>query len=379
MIFRKTVTVALCTIISCLLLVSCAGKQPGTDDLENTNGSDTAGSDINFESAYKKYSPTDVMFKSSGDKYTASWDLAYYFLCLAIEEVGRTAGTYPDLSDKSGTGYSDQIMTRAKESILTCLAIEHAADAAGAEITDEDRASIALNQELAEEQLGGADAFREYLASNHASYEVYLYLQSIDCLYENTILEVYGEGAEKFSDADTKAFLSGEEYFTVKQIFFSAYDTDGTTKLGDDVMVSKRSTAETVSSMLDSFTGGDFDAYFDGLMFEYSEDTTALNMYPDGYLFQSGQAYEALEEAARSLEIGDVSALLETELGYHIVYRLPVNYDIVPQGYTWDSKSTLRSQAARETFGQYVEDLRIELSETASGDFFNIDLAELFK
>ena len=371
---QKIVAFILCIITLCILLASCGGKDK-TDDT-----SDKAPAAINFEGAYAKHSPDEVMLVSSDGGLSAGWDLMYYFICLAIEEVFENTGTYPDLSDTSGTGYRDHIMTRAAESALACLAIEHAAAAVGAVITEDDLASIALNQELAEEQEGGAEAFRTYLAANHLSYEVYLYLVGvIDYLYENTILATYGEGAALFSDADTAAFLEDSEYLTVKQIFFSATEFDGVTPLDGAAIQEKHMKATHVLQMLTDYTGGDFDAYFDELMLENSEDTTALNMYPDGYLFMADETYPALYYAASALDVGTFSEVIETELGYHIVYRLPINYDIIPQGFAWDTRNTLRSQAARDKFGQYVEDLRIELGETASGDFYDLNLAELFK
>ena len=193
LIFRKAV--ALCFLLLCLPLMSCAGKKAITtgaitgDDLNS-------GDNISFESAYAKYSPSDIVLTSSGGEHHVTWDLMYYFICLAIEEVYGTTGAYPDLGDTSETGYHSQIMARAEESALACLAIEYAAAEIGAEITGDDRASIALNQELAEEQEGGSEAFEEYLSAIHASRDVYLYLTGIiDYLYENTVIATYGEGA----------------------------------------------------------------------------------------------------------------------------------------------------------------------------------------
>ena len=377
--FKKIIAFTLCILTLCLPLASCKDKTAPA----GSNGAapkSVTGGNINFEGAYKKFAPTDVVLTSSDGKYTVTWDVMYYFLCLAIEEINSTTGAYPDLSDLTETGYSTQIKTRAEESVLACLAIEYAADEAGAEITDDDRAEIAFNQELAEEQEGGADGFKKYLAENHLSYETYIYIVSvIDYLYENTVIATYGEGAKLFSDADTAAFLEDTEYLTVKQIYFSTTEIDGIKKLDDEALREKQFTAASVYDMLTSFEGGDFDAYFDSLMLEYSEDTTAINMYPNGYLFKADETYPALYDAASALEIGTYSGVIETELGFHIVYRLPVNYDIIPQGFAWDVKNTLRSQAARDFFGQRIENIRTELGAEATGKFYELDLADLFK
>ena len=380
---KRLIALTLCAASLCVMLASCAGK--GDTVIEGNNGDlpeivVTYEGDIDFAGAYAKHAPTDVMLTTSDGGLSASWDLMYYYICFAIEEIYETTGEYPDLNDLTETGFSTQIMTRAEESVLACLAIEHAAAAIGAVISDDDRASMAFNQELAEEQEGGAQAFREYLAANHLSHETYLYLVGvIQYLYENTVIATYGENAALFSDADTAAFLEDEQYFTVKHIFFSTTDTDGVKPLDDTAIQEKQMAANHVLGLLRDHPSDGYDAYFDELMHEHSEDSTALNVYPNGYLFKAEEAYPALYYAAAALDIGKTSDVIETELGFHIVYRLPVNYDIVPQGFAWDARNTLRSQAARETFGQYIEELRIELGANASGAFYELDLLELFK
>jgi len=380
--YRKIIAFALCVVTLCLPLASCAGKDKPVDGGETSPGISAKSSGaINFEGAYKRYAPTDVMLVSSDGKLSANWDLMYYYICLAIEEIYYNTGAYPDLSDTTETGFITQIITRAEEGVLACLAIEYAAANVNAVITDDDLASIALGMELAEEREGGAEGFRSFLADNHLSYEAYLYLvRVIDYLYENTVLATYGEGAKLFSDADTAAFFEDTEHFTVKSIFFSTTELDGIKPLDDAEIQEKQTEANHVLELLWSFEGNDFDAYFDSLMFEYSEDTTALNVFPDGYLITADQTYPELYAAVSALKIGEVSEVIASEFGFHIVYHLPVNYDIIPPtGVAWDTKNTLRSQAARDMFGQYVEALRSELGETASGDFYNLDLAELFK
>ncbi len=62
---------------------------------------------------------------------------------------------------------------------------------------------------------------------------------------------------------------------------------------------------------------------FDKLMKEYSEDPGLLD-YPDGYTFSRGEMVEEFEAAAFALKEGQVSELVETDYGYHIIKRLPL-------------------------------------------------------
>ena len=62
-------------------------------------------------------------------------------------------------------------------------------------------------------------------------------------------------------------------------------------------------------------------ADFDALMTEYSEDT-GLAYYPDGYALGEGHSHyvEEFTNAALALEnVGDISGIVETSYGYHIL------------------------------------------------------------
>lgn len=67
-------------------------------------------------------------------------------------------------------------------------------------------------------------------------------------------------------------------------------------------------------------------ALFDELMHEYSEDT-GLATNPDGYVAQPGQMVTAFEQASLALEPGNFSDVVQSEFGYHIILRLPLEVD----------------------------------------------------
>ncbi len=62
---------------------------------------------------------------------------------------------------------------------------------------------------------------------------------------------------------------------------------------------------------------------FNKLCDEYTEDPGHAT-YPDGYVFTKGEMVKEFEDAAYSLKEGEISGIVETSYGYHILKRLPL-------------------------------------------------------
>ena len=91
--------------------------------------------------------------------------------------------------------------------------------------------------------------------------------------------------------------------------------------LPDEELVNARELAESLLERL--LAGEDFDT----LMAEYGEDP-GMRANPDGYTFTSGMMVQEFEEGTLALEIGEISDVIETVHGYHIILRIePDPYD----------------------------------------------------
>ena len=102
-----------------------------------------------------------------------------------------------------------------------------------------------------------------------------------------------------------------QNYVCAKHILFSTQglspsEKDAVKKQAEDVLKKAKSGAD-----------------FDELILQYGEDPGMVNT-PDGYVFTYGQMVEGFETAAFALGENEISDLVETEYGYHIIKRLPL-------------------------------------------------------
>ena len=83
-----------------------------------------------------------------------------------------------------------------------------------------------------------------------------------------------------------------------------------------------RVTAADISDVLDDID--ELTALFQELADQYSEDP-GRETYPTGYTFTTGSMVQEFEDAAYALSEGEVSEIVESSFGYHILLRLPLD------------------------------------------------------
>jgi len=139
---------------------------------------------------------------------------------------------------------------------------------------------------------------------------------------------VYSKIAEAYSDADNKEMRSKVlEYFEENNyvrakhilVMFPGVN-EGRTPTEDE----REATFSKALDILVKVKAMKSPDEFDALVKEYNEDPGMKNS-PDGYYFTYGKMVEPFEKAAFALEIGKTSSLVETNYGFHIIQRLPLD------------------------------------------------------
>ncbi len=200
-----------------------------------------------------------------------------------------------------------------QETIANVIVHQYALDA-GIRVDGVDKNKIEEKIAIYANNFGGMDSFVKKLASIGITYDFYYWMQEtaylkdkltdiiIDPVTEMDIIDYYYQNIVLYSTPKV----------TAKQIFFATTDDSGY-PLAQSVQKEKKETAEDVLCAIER---GDAD--FDTLMHQYSEDM-GLKEFPEGYTFTLGEMVNAFEKASFALQPDEMSGIVESELGYHII------------------------------------------------------------
>lgn len=142
---------------------------------------------------------------------------------------------------------------------------------------------------------------------------------------------------------------------TVQHILFKTYTLDGTGKKIEYSETNKEEVYELAKDVLMLARNGEND--FESLIMQYSEDEKGT------YSFGKGEMEPVFEEAAFNLETGEISEIIETSFGYHIIKCI----NTFNREETDANKIKIVEKKREEVFGQeyeaFVKSLTRDLNE----------------
>lgn len=271
-------------------------------------------------------------------EYDITAESLLYWLNYNVEYMMKTSGTgvIPwDSEYAPGETVADSMLASAMEMAAYYRLVPEMAKEQGFVV--EESIAAELDDYIAQlkEVLGDDKLVDYYLWMSLLSREAFKEIYKTGNLEIQLEESYFGEGADGYpTDAEVLTFA--EEtlgYYRAKHILLLTKDMSvqpgvqedgsyGYPSLEESVVAEKKAQAEDIKKQLDS--AADPVALFDQLMQEHSEDS-GLAMNPDGYTTYKGQMVKAFEETALSLKDGEISDVVESEYGYHIILRLPLD------------------------------------------------------
>ena len=392
---KKIMALLVCATMFVAVLAGCSKEteatpqevtQPSIPEALPTGPAEDSGIEphsygIDYDTAFKAFAPDTVMI-IVGD-YTVTWAELFFYIHDNIDGMLQY-GEIQNWSDilYEDVTYADIVLEYSIETAMMYKAVEYGAKLTGASLSEDVMEIIRERYESSIEQLGGEEEFLNTLweMDGVSSLELYDYLVGIGPLVSAIFAEIYGENGELLSDEDVAAYTAYDGYLMAKHILRLKTDEEGDTALSD---------SEEILAQLEGYVGADFEAFFDELMWELSDDSGALEIFPNGYLFQYGDMDPAFYDACVDLEIGEFSGIVETVYGYHIIYRIPVNYDEIPslyyQQYSYGAISyyeyksmMLRNIAALGMFDSELYGWKDSLGIEYTAAYESMDFAKVF-
>lgn len=182
--------------------------------------------------------------------------------------------------------------------------------------------------------------------------------------YLNRIAEYISNNVFYTTTTEELRKIYESEYICAKHILISTLDSETREPYSADRKAEAYSKATNILTRLKN--GADFDT----LLKDYGEDPGTAQQ-PDGYVFTKGQMVENFENAAFALKTGEISGIVESEYGYHIIKREPL-----PELDDYTANDIIRKLFLNEFNDYYTAAIN---SATIEMNMTNEEIAELLK
>ena len=276
-----------------------------------------------------------------------------------------------DLQFTEDQTLSEYAKAETDDTVLFYAVVENLAAEMDAGLTAEDETAIADNRASAVEEMGGEEEFVKYLAELGIDEDTFARFSSTSFLFDNLTDLVLQEGSELYLPEEDY-----DQYATyADHILLATQDLTTGEALSEEEIAEKRQTAEDLLAQLQA--SGDVVTLFSQLADEYSEDT-GRETNPNGYIYTPGTMVTAFEDAAAALEPGQVSGIVESDYGYHIILRKDLSEGLADDP---DMKRTLAQQYLQSLLEERMEEAEVtvsaELDDLDPGAFYTQYLTEL--
>lgn len=329
---KRQLSGLLALILTLSLCAGCGGSQaPDADDTPRQPEGQAAGSifttltDLDMTETVLELDgnaiPADMylywlMYSCNSLEYQLNMLSAYYGMYTeTIDEDGRIK--WEESAD--GMPLLDIVREDAEGSALPYALIENVAKEQGVELTEQEQE--AMDAELAEqiEQAGGEEAFLQNLYEIGLSRESYMRLIKLNYLYDR-LLELASDTFSALYEAPS------DDNAYVDHILLMTIDSATNEPLSEEEIAEKKAKAEELLAQLRGTAPAELEAVFTRMAEENGEDPGRES--GAGYLMDSTTNFvQEFKDAALALRPGEISGIVESDYGYHILLRKELTGD----------------------------------------------------
>lgn len=306
--------------------------------------------------SFKKVDAKQTVVTVNGTDISAEF---YLFYLTQVKKQMNSGGVedFWDTAELEGKKLIETAREKALDEVINAVIIEQKAKEQGITITKDEESSINSQVTSMSAQLGSRDKYNEWLKEQGLTDELYRRFIKINYLSQ----KLMNADDIQVTDADIKEYYE-KNIARVKHILVLTTDSNNS-PLSDEEVAKKRKEAEGLLKRAKD--GEDFDK----LVEEYSEDPGSKSQ-PDGYylgkgfiLGSQGSMVSEFEEASLALKVGEVSDIVETTHGFHIIKRYENDPAVMEQ-----NKDQLTSYAKNEVFTKFVESWKKDANVDVKND-----------
>ena len=331
---KRLGALALALVLALSALSGCGGRSPGSTS-GGSSGDSSQAELMDLSQITDPYLAVsglagDEVVITVGDTEVTAADYLYWLNRLVynyLSQYGGMLSTLPwDTEVAEGLTLGQSLLDMAADMAVFHGTLRRLAQEEGLS-PDPARASEmdAEYSDLVSQMDGDETLALHIFWANMLTRELNLKLYENNDLYDQLQELYYGEDSGHYpTDAEVNAYLDETGQYKCKHILLATIDLDTRQPLDEETIAQKKSTADDFLARLRAEE--DYITLFDELMNEYSEDT-GLAANPDGYTTYKGQMVAPFEEAALALDVGEISDVVESDFGYHIILRLPMDPD----------------------------------------------------
>ncbi|MDR0930433.1 MAG: peptidylprolyl isomerase [Clostridiales bacterium] len=291
----------------------------------------------------------NTVAKIDGIKLTK--DMYAYYLSTAKNSL--SAQNTANITDfwAQGTIDGENAGVAAKKAALDMAAKEYAqlkkADKLGIKISVEEEKSIQSDKESIKAQFGGEEQYQSVLTAYSLTDESYTQVLRNSRIQQKLMEKLKSDTTED----DFKDYYLSQMY-RIKHILINTVNNDTNEKLSADEIAAAKTQIDELLAR--ARAGEDFDALVD----QYSQDPGSKSQ-PDGYVMgHHSNMVKPFLDTANSLEVGQISDVVETSYGYHVLKK----YAVDPNTYSANAE-TVKNEWYYDEMAKLQENANVRINQ----------------